>query len=80
VAIVPGTNGGRVNCVQEETRMRSFRLLTALVLGLASVIGPAIGAEWQRLVIMGTGTSVEIPVSIFTEETELPDGGIGRRL
>jgi hypothetical protein len=29
---------------------------------------------------MGTGTSVEIPVSIFTEETELPDGGIGRRL
>jgi hypothetical protein len=60
--------------------MRLFQLLTAVVLGLASVIGPAIGAEWQRLVIMGAGTSVEIPVSIFTEETELPDGGIGPRL
>ena len=59
--------------------MRLFQLLI-VVLGLASVTGPAIGAEWQRLVIMGTGTSVEIPVSIFTQETELPDGGIGRRL
>ena len=57
-----------------------FQLLIAVVLGLASVTGPAFGAEWQRLVIMGTGTSAEIPVSIFTEETELPDGGIGRRL
>ena len=59
--------------------MRSVGLLTTLALSLASVTVPAAGAEWQRFVIPSTGTSVEIPVTIFSEETELPDGGIGRR-
>ena len=59
--------------------MRSVRLLTALAISLASGAVPAAGAEWQRFVIPGTGASAEIPLSIFGEETELPDGGIGRR-
>jgi hypothetical protein len=39
---------------------------------------PKHAAEWPRLVIPSTGTNVEMPVSTSTEETELPDGGIGR--
>jgi hypothetical protein len=57
--------------------MRFFQLLTAVVLGLASVTGPAIGAEWQRLVIMGTGTSAEIPVSIFTKKPSCRTAALG---
>ena len=59
--------------------MRSVRLFAFLLFGLASGTVPAAGAEWRRFVIPNTGASAEIPVSIFSEETELPDGGIGRQ-
>ena len=58
--------------------MRSF-LSTYVVLGLASLIGPAAGTEWEKFVIPRTSTGVEIPVSIFSEETELAENGIGRK-
>ena len=59
--------------------MCSLRVLTTLVLGLASGTVPAACEEWRKFIIPSTGASAEIPISIFIEETELPDGGVGRR-
>ena len=59
--------------------MRTFRLLAAFVLCLASATVLAAGIRWQRYAIPSTGTNVEIPVTIFSKGTELPDGGTGRR-
>ncbi|CAN7501932.1 hypothetical protein LJR220_004541 [Bradyrhizobium sp. LjRoot220] len=56
-----------------------FRLLAVLVISLAPATVVAASAEWQRYVIPSTGTNVEIPVTIFTGDAELPDGGTGRR-
>jgi len=50
-----------------------------LFVWLATLVSPALGQEWQRFMIPNTGTSVDIPASIFTEQTELPDRGVGRR-
>ena len=57
--------------------MRLFRFFAFLL--FETLASPAAGAEWQSFVITSTGTRVEMPVSTFTEETELPDGGVGRR-
>jgi hypothetical protein len=46
---------------------------------LAPWASPALGQEWQRFSIPSTGTSAEMPASIFTEQAELPDKGVGRR-
>ena len=59
--------------------MYLFRYPSALLIGFALLTSPALGAEWQRFELSRTGTRVEMPVSIFTEETDLPDGGVGRR-
>lgn len=50
-----------------------------LFVGLTVSTPPALSQEWQRFVIPSTATSVEMPASIFTEQTELQDGGVGRR-
>lgn len=61
-----------------ESSMHLFR--SAILFGwLATWASPALGQEWQRFVIPSTGTSAEMPASIFTEQTELPDKGVGRR-
>jgi len=57
--------------------MRSFHLLIGIALCL--VCGTAKAAEWRRFAIPSTGASADIPVSIFNDGAELPDGGIGRR-
>ena len=60
--------------------MRAPRLSAALV--LLVVLPPLAFAgetEWQRYVIPSTGTSVEMPVSIFTSDAGPPEGGTGRR-
>jgi hypothetical protein len=36
-------------------------------------------AEWRRYVIPSTGTSVDMPVSIFTSDAGSPEGGTGRK-
>ncbi len=36
-------------------------------------------AEWRRYVIPSTGTSVDMPVSIFTSDAGAPESGTGRR-
>ena len=57
--------------------MRSLYL--AFIFTVASGTLPAACEEWRKFIIPSTGASAEIPVSVFIEETELPDGGIGRR-
>jgi len=57
--------------------MRSFHLLIGIALCLVCVTAEA--AEWRRFAIPSTGASADIPVSIFNDGAELPDGGIGRR-
>ncbi len=62
--------------------MRPRRLSTAFaIVGIfAPAIASAANAEWRRYVIPSTGTSVDMPVSIFTSDAEPPEGGIGRKL
>jgi hypothetical protein len=62
-----------------DFQVRKFSLFTALVLSLVPASVLAGSAGWQRFVIPGTGTNVEIPVTIFSRDAELPDGGTGRR-
>jgi hypothetical protein len=59
--------------------MRGFCLLGTLVLGLLPTTVLAESTDWRSFVIPSTGTSVQIPMTIFTREAELPDGGTGRR-
>ncbi|WP_291852660.1 hypothetical protein [Bradyrhizobium sp.] len=59
------------------------RLSAALVLSLTSALVPehALGGEmeWRRYVIPSTGTSVEMPVTLFNKDAGPPEGGTGRR-
>jgi hypothetical protein len=59
--------------------MRSFHLSFGVVICLVCGTVEAFAADWRKFVIPSTGASADIPVSIFNEGTELPDGGIGRR-
>jgi hypothetical protein len=53
--------------------------VTALIFSSIPAVALAEGAAWQRLVVPTTGTNVEIPVTIFSNDAELSDGGTGRR-
>lgn len=56
------------------------RLLAALAVGiLAPALALAADTEWRRYVIASTGTSVDMPVSIFTSDAGAPENGTGRR-
>jgi hypothetical protein len=61
--------------------MRAHRLFAALA--IIGVFAPALAfagnTEWRRYVIPSTGTSVDMPVSIFTSDAGPPEGGTGRR-
>jgi len=59
--------------------MRLNNLLVALVCSLAPAVAGAEDTRWRQYVIPQTGTSVDIPVTIFTEDAGPPDGGTGRR-
>ena len=59
--------------------MRAICLCTTFAISLVPATVLAAGVEWQRFVIPSTGTNVEIPVTIFSKDAELPDGGTGRR-
>ena len=60
--------------------MRAPRLSAALVLLVfLPQLAFAGDAEWRRYVIASTGTSVDMPVSIFTSDAGPPEGGTGRR-
>jgi hypothetical protein len=60
--------------------MRALRLSAALVpLFFLPQLAFAGDAEWRRYEIPSTGTSVDMPVSIFTSDAGPPEGGTGRR-
>jgi hypothetical protein len=59
--------------------MNASSLACAIALILVPAAAAAGSADWQKYVIAKTGATVEIPVSIFSEDAELPDGGLGRR-
>jgi hypothetical protein len=58
------------------------RCLSA-VLAIVGIVAPALAfagdTEWRRYVIPSTGTSVDMPVSIFTSDAGPPEDGTGRR-
>jgi hypothetical protein len=60
--------------------MRASRFCAAVILmGFVPQLAIAGDTEWRRYVIPSTGTSVEMPVSIFSSDAEVPDGGTGRK-
>jgi hypothetical protein len=59
--------------------MRAPRLFIVSVLIFAPALAFASDAEWRLYVIPSTGTSVDMPVSIFTSDAGPPEGGTGRR-
>jgi hypothetical protein len=54
-------------------------VLAVLVLALLPAAAVAGTIEWRRYVIPSTGASVDIPVTIFSEDAGAPEGDIGRR-
>jgi hypothetical protein len=61
--------------------MRAHALAAALAIvgAFAPALAFAGDIEWRRYVIPSTGTSVDMPVSIFTSDAGAPEGGTGRR-
>ena len=63
--------------------MHAHRLSAAFAATLVLSFIPALAfggeTEWRRYVIPSTGTSVDMPVSIFTSDAGPPEGGTGRR-
>jgi hypothetical protein len=61
--------------------MRAHCLSAALT--IVGIFAPALAfagdTEWRRYVIPSTGTSVDMPISIFTSDAGAPEGGTGRR-
>ncbi|MCK1513354.1 hypothetical protein IVB22_12410 [Bradyrhizobium sp. 190] len=59
--------------------MRTPRLFIVSILIFAPALAFAGDAEWRRYEIPSSGTSVDMPVSIFTSDAGPPEGGTGRR-
>jgi hypothetical protein len=59
--------------------MRAPRLFIVSILIFTPALAFANDTEWRRYVIPSTGTSVDMPVSIFTSDAGTPDGGTGRK-
>lgn len=60
-------------------RMRRLSATFAIVGIFVPALAFAGDAEWRRYAILSTGTSVDMPVSIFTSDAGPPEGGTGRR-
>jgi hypothetical protein len=55
------------------------RLFPMVLLSMIAAAGSAVaGPEWQRYAIPNTGLSVDIPVTIFSEDGGSPEGTVGR--
>ncbi|QHO71950.1 hypothetical protein ACH79_04200 [Bradyrhizobium sp. CCBAU 051011] len=60
--------------------MRAPHFCAALVASsFVPTLAIAANTEWRQYVIAGTGTSVDMPVSIFSSDAGPPEGGTGRR-
>ena len=60
-----------------------MRVLLAAALAIVGLFTPVFAfagdVEWRQYVIPSTGTSVDMPVSIFTSDAGAPESGTGRR-
>jgi hypothetical protein len=60
-----------------------MRVPLALALAIVGLFTPALAVagdtEWRQYVIPSTGTSVDMPVSIFSSDAGPPEGGTGRK-
>jgi len=76
-----GTNLTGCICLSIEPEITPMvaRLVIVLVFSLVPATAFADRTEWRRYVISSTGANVDVPMTIFTEDAELPEGGIGRR-
>ncbi|MFG3595917.1 hypothetical protein [Bradyrhizobium sp. RDI18] len=60
--------------------MRVLHFCAAIVaLSFVPILAFAGDTEWRRYEIASTGTSVDMPVSIFSVDAGPPEGGTGRR-
>jgi len=59
--------------------MRVRCCLAALLFSLSPLAAAAQPVSWQRYVVPETGASVDVPASIFAEESGKPETGYGRR-
>jgi len=59
--------------------MRMQCWLSASVFTLSCIAAAAQPANWRRYVVPETGASVDIPLSIFTEDVGKPETGYGAR-
>jgi hypothetical protein len=59
--------------------MNAFRAACAISLGLLPAVADARDTAWQRYLLPKTGAAVEVPVSVFSKDAELREGGLGRR-
>ena len=59
--------------------MRAPLLFTAFILTFIPALAFAADTEWRRYSIPSTGTSVDMPVSIFTGDAGAPENGTGRK-
>ena len=60
-----------------------MRTPLSAALAIVGILAPALAfagdTEWRRYTIPSTGTSVDMPISIFTSDAGAPEGGTGRR-
>lgn len=59
--------------------MHAPRLFAAFTLAFVPTLAFAAETEWRRYVVPSSGTSVDMPVSIFTSDAGAPENGTGRR-
>ena len=59
--------------------MNAFRAACAFALSLVPTVANAGDTGWRSYVVPKSGAVVEIPATIFSKETELAEGGLGRR-
>jgi hypothetical protein len=62
-----------------EMIMRMQYWLSALIFSLSCIAAAAQPASWRRYVVPETGASVDLPLSIFTEDAGKPETGYGAR-
>jgi hypothetical protein len=59
--------------------MNAFRAACVVSLSLVAAVAHAGDMSWQSYVLPRSGAAVEVPVTMFSKDTELPQGGLGRR-
>jgi len=59
--------------------MNAFRSACAISLSLVPAMANAGDADWRSYVLPKSGAAVEVPVTIFSKQAELPEGGLGWR-